>query len=50
VITVFVRHFHAKRIGDKEPQIPRIRSLADYSVYVLVPETVANDHQSNIWS
>ena len=29
-------------IDDKEPQVPRIRSLADYSVYVLVPEAVTN--------
>jgi len=33
-------------IDDKEPQVPRIRSMVDYSVYVLVPEAVTNGKDS----
>ena len=50
MIAVIVRHFYVKRIDDKEPQIPRIRSLADHPVYVLVVKTVTNDHHSSIRS
>src|SRR5215471_13617662 len=50
MMSMLVRNLYAQWIDDKQAKIPRVACLPDCSVYVLVAETVTDDHHSCIWS
>lgn len=48
MVSILVRNLYAQRIDDKQAKIPRVAGLLDRSVYVLIAETVTDDHHSRI--
>jgi len=50
MMSILVRNLYAQRIDDEQAKIPRVARPPDCSVYVLVAETVTDDHHSRIGS